>query len=399
VSRSEAIVDVAVVGGGVIGLSVAWEARRHGLSVAVLDRGPLGQGASSVAAGMLAPVAEAEFGDAGRRLLELGRASMASWPAFAERVREQSGVDPGLRLAGTLLVARDRDEAEALERDLEYRRRLGLVVNRLLPSQARRLEPALAPSLRLALELADDRSVDPRALTAGLAAAAQVAGTVLRPGVEVERVVLDDAGARVTGLALAGGERVAAGAVVVAAGAWSGRLPGLPDGARVPIRPVKGQLLRLRDPAGPGLIQRVVRFERTYLVPRDDGRYVLGATVEERGFDTTVTAGAVWEMLHQTGALVPGLWELVLEECCAGLRPGTPDNVPVVGPGALDGLVWATGHYRNGILLAPVTAELVLAALGAGPPHPLAGACAPDRFASGSGLDGAVAAPVPGSAG
>jgi glycine oxidase len=326
-------------------------------------------------------VAEAEFGEAGIRALELGRASIELWPEFADRVREQSGIDPGLRPAGTLLVARDRDEAEALERDLDYRRRLGLSVNRLLPSEARRLEPALAPTLRLALELADDRSVDPQALTAGIAAAAHSAGAILRPGVEVARVLLDDRGERVTGLELAGGARLAAGAVVVAAGAWSGGLPGLPEAARVPVRPVKGQLVRLRDPAGPGLVERVVRFERTYLVPRGDGRYVLGATVEERGFEETVTAGAVWELLHETGALVPGIWELELQECCAGLRPGTPDNVPLIGTGAVEGLVWATGHYRNGILLTPITAQLVLAALGVAPPSALAAACAPDRFA------------------
>ena len=381
-SRHPAAVDVAVVGGGVIGLSVAWEARRRGLSVAVFDRGPLGQGASAVAAGMLAPVAEAEFGEAGRRALELGQASMALWREFAERVREHSGIDPGLRRAGTLLVARDRDEAEALERELDYRRRLGLAVQRLLPTQARRLEPALAPTLRLALELGTDHSVDPRALTAGLAVAAQAEGVTLCPGTEVERVVVEEPGPRATGVALPGGERVSSGAVVVAAGAWSESLPGVPADARVPVRPVKGQVLRLRDPSGPGLVERVVRFERTYLVPRGDGRYVLGATVEERGFDTSVTAGAVWELLHETSAIVPGLWELELEELCAGLRPATPDNLPVIGRSDLEGLIWATGHYRNGILLAPVTVDIVMGALGAGEPPAVAASCDPVRFST-----------------
>ena len=380
-SRVPAVVDVTVVGGGAIGLSVAWEARRRGLSVVLFDRGPLGQGASSVAAGMLAPVAEAEFGEAGRRLLELGQASMALWPDFAEQVRDHSDIDPGLRRAGTLLVARDRDEAEALERDLDYRRRLGLAVNRLRPSEARRLEPALAPTLRLALELGSDHSVDPRALAEGLAVAAQCAGVTLCPGTEVERLVVDESGARVMGVELAGGERVKAGAVVVAAGAWSGDVAGLPPEAQVPVRPVKGQLLRLRDPSGPGLIERVVRFERTYLVPRGDGRYVLGATVEEQGFDTSVTAGAVWELLHETSAIVPGLWELEIEEMSAGLRPATPDNVPVIGRGELEGLIWATGHYRNGILLAPITAEIVMADLAAADAPAVAAGCDPVRFA------------------
>jgi glycine oxidase len=178
---------------------------------------------------------------------------------------------------------------------------------------------------------------------------------------------------------LADGERVAAEHVVVAAGAWSGAIEGLPDGARIPLRPVKGQILRLRDPRGPGLLERIVRFEGGYLVPRGDGRYVLGATMEERGFDTTVTAGALYELLRDAGELVPGIHELVVEETAAGLRPATPDNAPVLGgAGEVEGLVWATGHHRNGILLAPVTADIVAGVLDgtAAPP-----AFAPGRFA------------------
>jgi glycine oxidase len=379
-------VDVAVVGGGAIGLAIAWQACARGLRVTVLDRGSLGGGASQVAAGMLAPVAEAEYGESGQRLLELGLASAERWPRFAAELAEASGLDPRLREHGTLLVARDRDEAEALERELSFRRRLGLGAHRLRASQARRLEPALAPTLRLALELPDDHSVDPRALTAALAAASQRAGAVLRPSVEVERVLLDRDGDRVTGVELHGGERIIAGTVVIAAGAWAGRLAGLPAGAEVPVRPVKGQIVRLRDLSGPGLLERVIRFEGGYLVPRGDGRYVLGATMEERGFDTTVTAGGVWGLLRDAAELVPGIWELAIEELCAGLRPGTPDNAPIVGPGALEGLLWATGHHRNGILLAPLTAELVTPLLVGEAPHPLAPHCAPRRFA-GRGLD------------
>jgi hypothetical protein len=151
--------------------------------------------------------------------------------------------------------------------------------------------------------------------------------------------------------------------VVIAAGAWSGQIEGLPADARVPVRPVKGQILRLRDPAGPGLLRRVVRFEGGYLVPRADGRYVLGATVEERGFEQHPTAGGVHELLRDAHELVPGVSELEIEELCVGLRPGTPDNAPVIGAGALEGLIWATGHHRNGILLAPLTAELVVGLL------------------------------------
>ena len=369
---------MAVLGGGVAGLAVAWRARARGLSVVVLDRGDLGAAASSVAAGMLAPVTEADPGE--RALLELGLRSARRWPAFAAELHGLTGIDVGHVACGTLVVARDRDEAEALERELELRERLGLSAERLLPSAARRLEPALAPALRLALDVPGDHAVDPRLLVAALARAAEGAGAVLRPGIAVERVEHD--GGRVTGVALAGGERVAAAQVVVAAGAWSGAPIGLPEEARVPVRPVKGQTLRLRDPEGPGLLTRVVRWGPPtpgYLVPRGDGRYVLGATMEERGFDTTITAGAVHELLRDAAELVPGVLELQIDELVAGLRPATPDNAPVLGPSpALEGLHWATGHHRNGILLAPVTGELVAAGLaGEAPAH----AFGPARFA------------------
>jgi glycine oxidase len=178
---------------------------------------------------------------------------------------------------------------------------------------------------------------------------------------------------------VAGGELVRAARVVVAAGPWSGAPPGVPEEARVPVRPVKGQSLRLRDPAGPGLVERVVRWDGGYLVPRSDGRFVLGATVEERGFDTAMTAGGVHDLLRDCAELVPGVLELEVEELLAGLRPGTPDNAPIIGASpAAPELVWATGHYRNGALLTPVTADLVVAELCG---EPIEGAFSPQRFA------------------
>ncbi len=328
--------DICVVGGGLIGLSVAWRAAQRGATVTLLEAGTLGAGASHVAAGMLAPVAELEVGEAGRRLLELSLASLERWPAFADELREASGIDVGLRRSGTLVVARDDDEAEALERELAFRRERGLEVERLRPSEARRRESALAPTVRLALDVPGDASVDPRRVLDALAAACRAEGVELREGARVDELP--------------------AGRVVLAAGAWSGQLmPG------VPVRPVKGQLLRLRDPRGPGLLERVLRFEGGYLVPRGDGAYVLGATMEERGFDTTVTAGGLYELLRDAHELVPGISELVVEEALAGLRPGTPDNLPIVEE--RDGVVVATGHGRNGVLLAPLTAELAVDAL------------------------------------
>jgi glycine oxidase len=372
--------DVLVIGGGVVGLAVAWRAAQRGLSVALLERDTTGCGASRVAAGMLAPVSEVEFGSGGRRLLALGLRSAGMWPAFAAELEAAAGMSVGLREAGTLFVARDEDEARELERQIALRDSLGLRSRRLRPSQARELEPALAPTIRLALELPDDHSVDPRLVLAALRIGCLASGVQLREHAPVTRLSLD--GGAVTGVELADGEVVRSAIVVVASGAWTGALMGLPDGARVPVRPVKGQTLRLRDPAGPGMIERAVRYQGGYLVPRADGGYVLGGTVEERDFDDSPTAGAAYELLREAHELVPGVSELRIEELSVGLRPGTPDNVPAIGASSVSGLMWATGHYRNGILLAPLTADLILALLAGEPVgDPLLSACAPERFA------------------
>ena len=371
--------DVAVVGGGAIGLACAWRAAGRGLRTVVLDSGDLG--AWHVAAGMLAPVAEAEFGE--RALLELGLRSAQAYEAFCAELAEVSDRDPELRRTGTLVVARDGDEAEALERLIAFRRSLGLAVERLRPSQARRAEPALAPTVRLALDVAGDHSIDPRRLVAALAEAVERSGAELRPRTRVAGLRVE--GERVTGAELEDGSFVAAGAVVVAAGVHAASLTGLSGELRVPIRPVKGQVLRLRDPRGehphPPLVSRTIRGEQAYLVPRGDGRYVLGATMEERGWDTAPTAGGVHELIRDMSEIVPGVLELEIEEIEAGLRPATPDNLPAIGRGAVEGLVWAAGHHRNGILLTPVTAELVAGALAGEPLPEWAAAADPRRFA------------------
>jgi glycine oxidase len=379
--------DLVVIGAGMIGLAVAWRARQRGMEVTVLERDRIGRGASHVAAGMLAPVAEAEFGESGRRQLDLGLRSAEMWPAFASELEAATGGRVGFVRTGTLLLARDEDEARELERQISFRDSLGLYGERLRPSEAREREPALAPTVRLALEAPRDHSVDPRLALAALRSACESIGVNLREHAPVARIECDHDGGRVNGVTV-GEERaefVKAAQVVVAAGAWSEQIAGLPAEARPPVRPVKGQALRLRDPAGPGLLRRVVRFGGGYLVPRADGTYVLGATVEERGFELEPAAGGVYELLRDAHELVPGVSELEIEELSAGLRPGTPDNLPAIGPGALEGLTWATGHYRNGILLAPLTAELVVALLaGEQALDPLLSACSPARFAAAS---------------
>jgi glycine oxidase len=346
--------DVLVVGGGTIGLAVAWRCAQAGLGVTLCERDALGSGASHVAAGMLGPIAEAGFGEAAGRLLELGLESAALWPDFAAELAEASGTASQLRSDGTLILARDSDEAAALERELAFRAELGLDVVRLRPSEARRLEPALTPTLRLAGLVRSEQTVDPRWLLDALATAGRAAGALLREDCRVVRLL----GESSTGALLATGERIDARSVVLAAGAWSADL------AELPVRPVKGQIMRLRDPRGPGLLERVVRFDGGYLVPRGDGNYVLGATVEERGFDQTVTAGGLHQLLRDASELVPGVLELEILELAAGLRPGTPDNLPLIGRDPSSGLVRATGHHRNGILLTPLTAELVVRGLG-----------------------------------
>ena len=373
--------DLIVIGGGVIGLSIAWRARERDLSVTVLERAQTGAGTSRVAAGMLAPVSEVEFGEAGRRLLALGLRSAAAWPSFAEQLQAASGIDVGLLASGTLLLARDADESRELERQIAFRDSLGLRTERLRPSQAREREPAIAPALRLALEAPDDHSVDPRRVLAALRAACDATGVRVRertPAIAVQ----SDAAGRATGVVVAGeaGDELVRGErVVLAAGAWSSQLQGVGD--PVPVRPVRGQLLRLRDPSGPGLLRRVVRFGGGYLVPRGDGRYVLGGTVEERGFDVEPDVGGVYQLLRDARELLPGVDELKIEELCVGLRPGTPDNAPAIGRGEPAGTIWASGHHRNGVLLAPLTAELVVGLACDEDQDPALAVCSPRRFA------------------
>ena len=345
--------DLAVVGGGVIGLAVAWRAASAGLRVTVVDPAP-GGGASWAAAGMLAPVTEVHYGE--QALLRLNLAAAARWPGFAAELEEAAGRPVGYLACGTLSVARDPDDLAAIDDLYRFQQGLGLEVERLRSRECRSLEPGLAPGVRGGVLVPGDHQVDNRALVGALLAAAARAGVVLRPATARGLRV---AGGRVRGLVLDGGEALAAGTVVLAAGGWSGALAGLDPALLPPVRPVKGQLLHLRGPASEPLARRNVRGLEAYVVPRADGRVVVGATVEEQGFDQRVTAGAVHHLLRAAAELLPDVDELELTETAVGLRPGSPDNAPLLGETGLDGLVVATGHYRNGILLTPVTAEAI----------------------------------------
>jgi glycine oxidase len=352
--------DVLVVGGGVIGLGVAWRAAQAGMAVTVVDPSP-GRGASWAAAGMLAPVTEVHYGE--QPLLRLNLAAADRWPGFAAELEEAAGGQVGYRRCGTLTVARDTDDNAALEDLYRFQLRCGLQVERLRSRDCRRLEPGLAPSVRGGVLAPGDHQVDNRALAGALLAACERAGVRLLAD-RATRLRLD--GERVTGVTVAGGASLAAATVVLAAGCWSRQLGGLAAELLPPVRPVKGQLLHLRGAAADPLCRRNVRGLEVYVVPRADGRVVVGATVEEQGFDTRVTAGAVHDLLRAALELLPDVAELELVETVAGLRPGSPDNAPLLGPAGVDGLVVATGHYRNGILLAPVTAEAVAELLATG---------------------------------
>jgi glycine oxidase len=355
--------DAIFVGGGIIGLSCAWRAAQRGARVAVLERAEPPAGATNVAAGMLAPVGELTFGEP--RLLELTLEAARLYPGFVAEVEAASGQLTGYLRRGALHVALDRDEAAQLRRVHDLQRSLGLEAEWLAPRQCRALEPGLTPSFNGGVHAPDEASIDPRALLRALTVALAEAGGELRSGCEVVDGVFG--GDRLLGVRCADGEELRADAVVLCNGAWSGATEWLPEHARPPVRPVKGEALELRGRDGaPAPAERIVCSERVYLVPREDGRLIVGATVEERGFDTVVSAGGVLELLREAYRLLPDVAEMELVGAIAGLRPGTPDNLPLIGPGAVDGLVLATGHFRNGILLAPLTAELIVAAL-AGP--------------------------------
>ena len=366
--------DVVVVGGGAIGFAVAWRVASRGATVTVVDPAP-GSGASRVAAGMLAPAGEAQFGE--ERLLELALESWRRYPSFVAELEAATGVETGYRECGSLFVARDVDEWAALTRDGDFRAKVGLDVVAMTSRECRVLEPRLSPRIRGGLLAEGDRQIDPRRLLTALIAAGE------RAGVSVVRQTagLAVSGNRVVGVTTAESGPIAASAVVVCAGCWSPLVAGLPADAVPPVRAVKGQILRLRGRADDVLAEHLIRGRDVYVVARGDGRVVVGATVEERGYDTSVTAGAVHDLLRDARELIPDIAELELEEADAGSRPGTPDNAPLIGWSSVEGLAFATGHHRNGILLTPVTAEILAALVSGDAILAAAAPFTPTRFA------------------
>jgi glycine oxidase len=367
--------NVIVVGGGLIGLSIAFELAERGATVRVYDRGEPGHGASWAGAGMLAPYAEHIDDEA---LLELCRLSLERYPSFVQRVSAAGGVHVDVTLDGIVEAAFDADQLTRLETFANALNERGVRAEVLDRRGALIAEPALGKRVTGALVVPGQGYVDNRRLGRALLAACRALGVAVHAPVGEIAIECDDR--RVLGVRSELGFAPAS-IVINAAGAWAAQLPGLPAAARLPVTPVKGQMLALAAPTG--FLRRATWVPGAYLVPRTDGRLLVGATVEDSGFDERVTAEAVHRLLDAALAAAPSLGAFTVTETWAGLRPATPDGRPFIGPTAIDGLLAAAGHYRNGILLAPITAELIASFVEAGDATPLQ-AFSPLRMAEGA---------------
>ncbi|MBO0751103.1 MAG: glycine oxidase ThiO [Bradyrhizobiaceae bacterium] len=375
-----AAVDVAVAGAGVIGLSIAWRLALRGLSVAVFERAAAGDGASLAASGMLAAAAEHEPGC--HALLALALQSQRLWPQFAADLEAQSGRAIDFRPDGTLVVALGRDEVERLRFRYDLHRRCGLATRWLGGPEARAIEPALRPSVAAALHCVDDHQIDPPLVIAALRAACLAAGVRLFEHCAVSGVDLE--GGRACGLVTAHGA-CRASTIVLSAGAWTGHL--VPAALKLPVRPLKGQSLALRTTPDTGTLATIVWTEQIHMAPKSDGRLIVGATVEERGFDETITAGGVYALLEGARRAFPGIEEMAIDEVRTGLRPSSIDDAPVLGATPTVGLVLATGHHRNGYLLAPATAFAIESLIADGELPAVAHPFGFDRFERAAGED------------
>lgn len=343
-----------IIGAGVIGLAIAWRLAEAGCEVSLYDRGEAGRGASWASAGMLAATAETEPGE--ERLLSLNLESQRMWPAFARELEAASGVALGYRDEGTLIVALNNDDARQLRFTYDFQKGLGLDLQWLTGAQVRELEPHLRPGIAAGVLSPTDHQVENRLLVEALLVAVRRAGARLHEGCAVREVEI--AGATARGVVSERG-RESADIVILAAGAWSREIAGIPPAHLPPVRPIKGQMLAVKmDPAAP-ILRHVLWVPRGYMAPRLDARLLIGGTVEERGFDQSLTAGGMLALIEGAWRALPAIEELPIVETWVGFRPGSRDDAPMLGPSGIDRLVVATGHYRNGILLCPVTARTV----------------------------------------
>jgi glycine oxidase len=355
-SQSSESRDVAIIGGGVIGCSIAWRLGQAGLGVIVLERNRIGREASYAAGGILAPLAEADSDD---DFFKLSVASLALYADFTSELREVTGIDLEYRTEGTIYLAlSDEDELE-MERRWQWQSSAGLHVERLDPDYVRKLEPLANPALRWALQFPDDHQVDNRRLMIALAAAAQKTGVEFWTGTEVRHLLIEGSERRVVGVST-DRSKLQAKFVIIAAGSWSSLLrdeAGQPL-ANFQIEPVRGQMIAFEMPAPP--IGHIIYSRKGYVIPRLSGILIAGSTIEYAGYDKSVTAGGMASIIAHATEIVPAIKDLAIVETWAGLRPHAPDDWPVLGlDPQINGLIYATGHYRNGILLAPITAKAI----------------------------------------
>ncbi len=341
---------IGIIGGGIIGLSIGWQLLRHGVEVTLFDKGEAGQCTSAVAAGMLAPQAEVGFEEI--PLMKLGQASLAHYPRFLEELTEDAGSAPELNRCGTLLVGTDRDEAEILRRMYRFRSELALDMEWLSADAVREREPLLSPRVIGGVWLPEDAQLDNRALLTALRKAFDQRGGQLKEHTPVQDLI---SGKDPKLTVVLGDEKVSFDAIVIAAGAWSSGFHSPGAGAEVSVRPVKGQILTL-EASQEVQLNAMLRYPRGYIVPKSNGTLRIGATSEEKGFENHPTAGGVKDILEEAWKVLPGIYDLPLQKIDVGVRPGSHDHAPLIGPGSQPGTWWATGHYRHGVLLAPVTA-------------------------------------------
>ena len=342
--------DVLVIGGGIVGSAIAWRLAKDGLSVTLLEKGEIGREASWAAGGMLTPVHLADYPPA---LVEICGASLSLYEPLCREILAASGIDPEYRVTGLLLLVRD-DAGEEAARELEvWKRARNQPVERLTRDEALAVEPKLTPTLRRALRLPDIAQIRNNRMAVALAEGAKRKGAELRPHTPVTGFLRVPG--RVTGVKTPRGD-VYAGTTILAAGAWSSELL-KPLGLDLKVKPIKGQMLLAGGP--PDFCRHMILDGESYLIPRADGRILVGSTLEDVGFDKSVILEAVGDLALRGARLMPELGKLPMVTSWAGLRPSTPDRLPYLGRGPVDGLIVATGHYRNGILLAPITAELV----------------------------------------
>ena len=348
---------IIIIGGGVIGLGIGWQLAKAGAAVTIHERGQAGRGASWAAGGMLGPIAEAHIDEL--NLLKLSNQSLARYPEWVHELETETDMSIGYRAEGTLIIGIQPDDTYQLQHAYNLYQDLGLNVEWLSGQQAREIESALTPYVTAAIRCQTDHQVDNRLMVQALQSAYQSRGGVLHQNSTVQKIVIENGTA--TGVQTQDSFQDA-DVCILAAGCWSAQISGLPDTLIPPVRPVKGQMLALQMREGIMMIRNVIRTVKArypmpvYLVPRTDGRLIVGATTEELGFDTDLIVGGIYELLHGAFEAVPRIYELPLIETWTGLRPGSSDNAPILGKTSIENLIYATGHYRNGILLTPITA-------------------------------------------